>query len=76
LFSQLYEFFTKVDFPFADGFTLPHGNVNGNVNGNGDETKKIILNCVRQNPNFTLENIAENTGVSKRIVSRCNKRLG
>ena len=67
--------FLIVTFPFADGFTLPHGNVNGNVNGNGDETEKIILNCVRQNPNFTLGKIAENTGFSKRTVSRQMKAL-
>ena len=65
--------FLIVTFPFADGFMLPLGNVNGNVNG--DETEKIILNCVRQNPKFTLEKIAEHTGVSKRTVSRQMKIL-
>ena len=56
-----------------NGFTLPHGNVNGNVNG--DETEKTILKCVLQNPKFTLEKIAEYTGVSKRTVSRQMKAL-
>ena len=52
---------------------MPSGNANGNVNG--DEIEKIILNCVKQNPNFTLDKIAENTGVSKRTVSRHMKAL-
>ena len=65
--------FLIVTFPFVGGFMLPHGNVNGNVNGNG--TEDIILNCVRENPKFTLEKIAESTGVSKRTVSRQMKAL-
>ena len=65
--------FLIVTFPFAEGFTLPHGNINGNVNG--DETKEQILLCIQQNPDFTLIKIAEKTGFSKRTVSRQIKVL-
>jgi predicted HTH transcriptional regulator len=65
--------FLIVTFPFAEGFTLPAGNVNGNVNG--DETAQKILRCIEQNPDFTLDKISENTGVSKRTVSRQVKVL-
>ena len=65
--------FLIVTFPFADGFTLPHGNVNGNVNG--DDAEKQIILCVQQNPDYTLEKIAETTGYSKRTVSRYMKSL-
>jgi hypothetical protein len=36
--------FLIVTFPFAEGFTLPHGNVNG------VEVKNQVLVCVMQNP--------------------------
>ena len=62
--------FLIVTFPFAEGFTLPHGNVNGNVNVSGNGTEAIILDCIRQNPKFTLDKIAECTGFSKRTISR------
>ena len=65
--------FLIVTFPFAEGFMLPYGNVNGNVNGN--EAEIGIINCIRQNPKFTLEKIAEYTGFSKRTVSRQMKTL-
>ena len=65
--------FLIVTFPFAEGFTLPNGNVNGNVNGN-ERTNRILL-CVKQNPDFTLDQIAENTGLPKRTISRDIKTL-
>jgi predicted HTH transcriptional regulator len=61
--------FLIVTFPFAEGFTLPNGNVNGN-----ERTNRILL-CVKQNPNFTLDQIAENTGLPKRTISRDIKTL-
>ena len=61
--------FLIATFPFADGFTLPNGNVNGN------ERVNMILLCVKQNPNFTLDQIAENTGLPKRTISREMKVL-
>ncbi|MDR1669380.1 MAG: putative DNA binding domain-containing protein [Oscillospiraceae bacterium] len=73
--------FLIVTFPFAEGFTLPYGNVNGNVSGNvngnvnEDETEDAILNCVRENPKYTLGKISEKTGISKRTVSRQMKAL-
>jgi len=65
--------FLIVAFTFTDGFTLPSGNVNGNVNSN--ERLKRILLCVEQNPNFTLNQIADHTGLPKRTISREMKVL-
>jgi len=65
--------FLIVTFPFANGFTLPIGNVNGNVNGK--ERLNMVLFCVKQNPNFTLDQIAEHTELPKRTVSRNMKLL-
>jgi len=62
-----------VTFPFADGFTVPHGTVNGTVNG--VETKNQILMCVMQNPDYSLDKIAEKTGYSRRTVVRQMKLL-
>ncbi|MDR1992365.1 MAG: winged helix-turn-helix domain-containing protein [Nitrososphaerota archaeon] len=47
---------------------MPHGNVNGNVNS--VEVKNQILMCVMQNPGYSLAEIAEKVGYSKRTVSR------
>jgi predicted HTH transcriptional regulator len=65
--------FLIVTFSFAEGFTLPHGNVNGNVNS--VDVKNQILMCVMQNPGYSLAKIAEKTGYSKRTVSRQMKLL-
>jgi len=56
-------------FLFEDGFILPNGNVNGN------ERSNRIFICVKQNPDFTLDQISEYTGLPKRTVSREMKVL-
>ena len=61
--------FLIVTFPFADGFTLSSGNVNGN------ERLNRVLFCVKQNPHFTLNQIAEHTVLPKRTISRDMKAL-
>jgi len=65
--------FLIVTFPFAEGFTVPNGTVNGTVNG--VETKSQILMCVMQNPDYSLDTIAEKTGYSRRTVVRQMKLL-
>jgi len=69
--------FIIVTFPFAEGFTLPNGNDGGNVNGNVKKlaNAELILNCIRQDRNLTLDQIAELTKLSKRTVSREMKTL-
>ena len=69
--------FLIVTFPFAEGFTLPHGNDSGNDNGiiNKEELKAKILHFIQKHPDFTLDKISENTGFSKRTISRYTKEF-
>ncbi len=57
----------------ANGFTLSPDNVNDNVNDN--EPEKRILSAIEQDPNATLDMLAEKTGLSKSTVSRRIKKL-
>ena len=65
--------FLIVTFPFAEGFTLPHGNDNSIINK--DEIKAKILQCILKHPDFTLDKISGMTGFSKRTISRYIKEF-
>jgi predicted HTH transcriptional regulator len=69
--------FLIVTFPFAEGFTVPNGTVNGTVNGNKKPlgAKNTILLCLEHHPFITLDTLSEMTGLSRRTVARQMKSL-
>ena len=52
---------------------MPSGNENGNESGN--ENAAAILQAIANNSTITLDAIAQQTGLSKRTVSRETKAL-
>jgi predicted HTH transcriptional regulator len=70
---QFEDEFLMVNFPFAEGFSLPIGNENGNDVGNEKSDK--ILKRITQDPRIKLDEIVAQTGISKRTVSREMKKM-
>ena len=60
------------------GLSMPNGDVNGVDNGDdvgAEKNKGLILNAITENPKITQKNIADETGLSTRTVSREIKNL-
>jgi ATP-dependent DNA helicase RecG len=61
---------------FDDGVSTTAGGRNGGRNGGRkDASALLVLELVRSNPHITQQEIAENTGLTRRQVERCFSKL-